>query len=169
MKNLKEVLCTIVICILSSTINAQEKKASQEAIATFEINDARKNGDDITPEVFENNARLVLYKSIDDKEIMLSNYWEKSNSQSFGRIYSITREAFPETEKELKCDLYEFQWSYINTYDEKKGTAKIKLFLAYKPQGIYYECIIKSENLDVLIFKGLMTGDLTPLENSIKK
>lgn len=114
MKNFK-IICTIVICVLYSITNAQEKKAAHEVFATFEISDARDNGNDITPGVIENNARLVLYKSFDNQEIMLSNYYEKSNSQSFGRIYSVTREAFPETEKELKHELYHFQWSYMNS------------------------------------------------------
>jgi hypothetical protein len=168
MTNFKTI-CTIVICVLHFAINAQEKKAAHEVFATFEISDARDNGNDITPGIIENNARLVLYKSFDNQEIMLANYWEKSNSQSFGRIYSIIREAFPETEKELKHELYHFQWSYINSYDDKKGTAKISLLVIYKPQGIYYECTILPENLDVLVYKGLMTGDLKALENSIKK
>jgi hypothetical protein len=168
MKNLKTTFA-ILISFFYSTINAQEKNEYQEAFATFEINDARDNGDDITPEAIEDKAQLVLYKSTDGKEILLSNYWEKSNSQSYGRIYSIEKEEFPETEKELKHGLYEFQWSYTNTYDEKKGTAKIRLFVVYKPQGIYFECTIMPENLDVLVYKGTMKGDLSLLVNSIKK
>jgi hypothetical protein len=168
MKNLKTTFA-ILICVFYSTINAQEKKASQKAFATFEINDARDNGDDITPEAFEDKAQLVLYKSNDGKEILLSNYWEKSNSQSYGRIYSIEKEEFPETEKELKHGLYQFQWSYTNTYDDKEGTAKIRLFVVYKPQGIYFECTILPENLDELVYKGTMKGDLSLLVNSIKK
>lgn len=168
MKNLKTTF-VILISTVYSTINAQEKNETGEAFATFEIKDARDNGEDITPEANEDNAKLVLYKSSDGNEIMLSNYWGNSNSQSFGRIYSITLESFPETEKELKHDLYEFQWSYSNSYDDKKGTAKIKLFVIYKPQGIYFECTILPENLDVLVYKGRMEGDLTALESNIKK
>jgi hypothetical protein len=162
MKHLK-IICTIVICILSSTINAQEKKASQEAIATFEINDARDNGDDITQEVLENNARLVLYKSSDGKEIMLSNYWEKSNSQSFGRIYSITKEENPVAE--FKTETFHFQWSYENTYDDIKGTSSVKLIVNHKPQVDYYELTLFTEYLDVLIYSGVIKGDLTSLLN----
>lgn len=168
MKNLKTTFA-ILISVFYSTINAQEKKESQEAFATFEINDARDNGEDITPEAFEDNAKLVLYKSTDGKDILLSNYWEKSKSQSYGRIYSIEKEEFPETEKELKHSLYQFQWSYINSYDDKEGTAKIRLFVIYKPQGIYFECTVLPENLDVLVYKGTMKGDLSLLVNSIKK
>nr|WP_315215269.1 hypothetical protein [uncultured Flavobacterium sp.] len=168
MKNVKTTFA-IFISVFYSTINAQEKKESQEAFATFEINDARYNGDDITQEVFEENDKLVLYKSTDGKEIMFSNYWEKSKSQSYGRIYSIYKEEFPESEKELKHGLYEFQWSYTNTYDDKKGTAKIRLFVVYKPQGIYFECTVLPENLDELVYKGTMKGDLSLLVNSIKK
>ena len=168
MRNLKIVL-TIIICVLYSSINAQEKSESQEAFATFEINDARDNGDDITPEALEENAKLVLYKSTNEKEIMLSNYWGKSNSQSFGRIYSITKEENAATETEYGYALYNFQWSYSNSYDNKKGTAKIRLFVIYKPQGIYFECTVLPENLDELIYKGRMEGNLAALESSIKK
>lgn len=168
MKNVKTTF-TILISIFYSTVNAQENIASKEAFATFEINDARNNGDDITPEVLEGNAQLVLYKSINGQEILLSNYWEKSNSQSWGRIYSVVKEEYPETENELKHGLYQFRWSYSNTYDDKEGTAKIRLFLIYKPQGTYYECTIESEDLDVSVYKGTMKGDLSLLDNSIKK
>ena len=168
MKNLK-IVFTIIICVLYSSINAQEKSESQEAFATFEINDARDNGDDITPEALEENAKLVLYKSTNEKEIMLSNYWGKSKSQSFGRIYSITKEENAATETEYGYALYNFQWSYSNSYDEKKGTAKIRLFVIYKPQGIYFECTVLPENLDVLIYKGRMAGNLSALEINIKK
>lgn len=168
MKNLNTTFA-ILITVFYSTINAQENIASKEAFATFEINDARNNGNDITPEALEGNAQLVLYKSTDGKEILLSNYWEKSNSQSYGRIYAIEKEEFPETEKELKYDLYQFQWSYTNSYDDKKGTAKIRLFVVYKPQGIYFECTVLPENLDEFVYKGTMRGDLSLLVNSIKK
>lgn len=168
MKNLKTV-CTILICILYSTLNAQDKKDEQQDIATFAINDARDNGSDITPQALEENASLVLYKLGDSSEILLSNFWEKSKSQSFGRIYSIVKEEFPETETEFKAELYHFQWSYTNTYDDKEGTAKVKLFVAYKLQGTYFEITILPENLDVLVYKGIMIGDLTALESNIKK
>lgn len=168
MKNLKTV-CTILICVLYSTLNAQDKKDEQRDIATFAINDARDNGSDITPQALEENASLVLYKLGDSSEILLSNFWEKSKSQSFGRIYSIVKEEFPETETEFKAELYHFQWSYTNTYDDKKGTAKIKLFVVYKPNGTYFEITILPENLDVLVYKGIMSGDLTALESNIKK
>lgn len=168
MKNLKTV-CTILICILYSSINAQDKKDKQKDIATFEINDARDNGSDITPQALEENASLVLYKLGDSSEILLSNFWEKSNSQSFGRIYSVVKKDFPETEKEYKGELYHFQWSYINSYDDKRGTAMVRLLVIYKPQGNYFEFTIQPENLDVFVYKGSMEGDLAALESHIDK
>jgi hypothetical protein len=168
MKNLKTV-CTILIYVLYTSVNAQDKKEEQQDIATFEINDARDNGSDITPQALEDNATLVLYKLGDSNEVLLSNFWEKSKSQSFGRIYSIVKKEFPETKTEFKGELYNFQWSYTNTYDDKKGTAKVKLFVVYKPQGTYFEFTILPENLDVLVYKGIMSGDLTTLESIIKK
>ena len=168
MKNFKTIL-TAIICVCYTMINAQEKNESQEAFATFEISDARDNGNDITPEALEEKAILVLYKSIDGKEIMLSNYWEKSNSQSFGKIYSVIKEENPATETNYGYALYNFQWSYNTSYDDKEGTAKIKLLIVYKPQGIYFEFTLLPENLDVLVYKGIMKGNLKVLDDNIKK
>ena len=168
MKNLKTIL-TIIFCVCYTVINAQSKDKEQEDYATFYIKDARENESDITPYAIEENAYLVLYKSNDGEEIMLSNYWEKSNSQSFGRIYSITKEGKPETTSEYKYDLYNFQWSYSNSYDDKKGTAKIRLYLVYKTQGTYFEFTVLPENLDVLVYKGIMKGDLKVLDAKIYK
>ena len=106
---------------------------------------------------------MVLYKSRDGKEIMLSNYWEKSNSQSYGPIYSITKEENPVTE--FKTETFHFQWSYQNTYDAIKGTSSVKLIVNHKPNGNYYELTLFTEYLDVLIYSGVMKGDLTSLGN----
>lgn len=167
MKNLK-IVYTFIICVLHSAINAQEKSEQQEVFATFEIYDARDNGEDFTPKVLEESAKLILYKSTDNKEIMFSNYWEKSNSQSFGRVYSITTEEYAATKTEYGYALYNFQWSYINSYDDRKGTAKIRLYVVYKPQGIYFKCTIVPENLKVLVYQGRMEGDLVLLKSDIK-
>ena len=125
---MKKILVIAIFSICFIT-NAQTKN-NQNVIANFEVYDARYNGDDITPDLIENKASLVIYKDYDT--LMLSNFWEKANSQSYGEIYSIEKEFFAETETKYKAITYNFQWSYINTYDDKKGTAKIKLILIYK-------------------------------------
>ena len=66
----------------------------------------------------------------------------------------------PEDDKNYEADIFFFQWRYINTYDTKKGTAKVELLKIYKPQGIYFELKIIPENLDILIYKGFMEGSL---------
>ena len=167
MKNLKFV-CAIIICVLHTAIKAQDKTDQQVSFATFEIYDARENGNDITPDIIEQKAKLVLYKSNDSKEIMFSNFWEKADSQSFGRIYAITKEENAATDKLYGNVLYNFQWSYINTYDDKEGTAKIRLLIVYKPEGVYFQCTIIPENLKELVYKGRMEGSLEKLQGTSK-
>lgn len=165
----------ILLFLLHSTINAQEKRVEQDndvkqyTFATFEVRDARNNGDDITPQMLSENESLMFYKSSDSDDIMLSNFCEKSESQSYGAIYSIVKGENPDKEEENKSELYTFYWSYVNTYDNKKGTAEVKLLLVYKPRGTYFEFTILPENLDEFIYKGQMEGDLLLLEYNIKK
>ncbi|HSD07664.1 hypothetical protein [Flavobacterium sp.] len=162
---------TVLLCLIYTIINAQEKepKLKLKEVANFEIRDGRSNGTDITPKILENNMHLVLCEYPEINEIYLFNTSEKSDSKSYGRIYSVTKEETPEDENFYKCQLYQFRWSYINTYDKKEGTAKVEIFVTYKPQGVYYELTILPENLNVLVYKGLMTGDLSELDSNIKK
>jgi hypothetical protein len=164
MKVLK-IFYMIMICFFNSTLNAQVKVAEgeQEIIATFAINDARENGNDVTSRSLERNCSLSFYKIPDSDNIQLCNLCALDDSQSYGPIYFVVKEEHPRTEKDLKSELFNFYWSYNNTYDENKGTAKAKLFVVHKPQGIYYELTMVLENLDVLVYKGSMNGNLDSL------
>ena len=125
------------------------------------------NGGDFTKEALDNKAFFVFYKSVDDNEILLSNYWTKSKSQSFGPIYSIVKE--DEVVAEFKTEKYHFEWSYANTYDKDKGTASVKLLVIHKPQGKYFEFTIFTKGLEVLLYNGFMQNDLTLLDTKINK
>lgn len=158
------IVFAIIIGAFCASINAQEI----ETIAIFEVMDGRDNGSDITPQMLEANAFLVLYLSKDKKNVMFANVWEKNDSQSFGTIYAIAKEEFPETDKEYRGVLLNFNWSYNNSYDDKSGTAKVKLLVIYKTRGTYFELTIVPENLDKLVYKGEMKGDLSFLDSYLK-
>lgn len=176
MKTLKT-LFTILIYISYSIATAQteeskeskETKEKQNPFAFLEIRDARRNDDDVTIQALQEKATLILYQMAKTNSIMLANYWEKSNSQSFGPIFSIVKSKNPDKKEENKSEVYTFYWSYYNTYDQKKGTAEIKLLVIYKPQGTYFEITVIPENLDELVYKGQMKGDLAILEWNSKK
>lgn len=162
-------LFVILIGLYSSVANAQteEPKAKHHTIATFEIKDARYNGDNITNQALKDNATLIFYTSSEIKSILFSNYWGKS--QSYGDIYSITKSENPDKEEENKSEIYSFYWSYKNSYDAREGTAKVKILVVYKPQGTYFEITILPENLDEIVYKGRMEGDLAILEWDSKR
>lgn len=164
MKTGKKIFLTIV-WLISISQNAQESKE----IARFEVLYGQDTGIDITPQMLEANAYLVFYFSDDKEKILLANYWEKRKSQSYGPIYSIISEKFPENEKQFKNEILRFNWDYQNSYDDNIGTAKVKLWIVHKPQGKFFEITIIPENLDVLVYKGKMQGDITILKNYIKK
>jgi hypothetical protein len=98
---------------------------------------------------------------------MLSNYWTKSKSQSFGPIYSIVKEN--EIAAEFKTEKYHFEWSCTNTYDKDKGTASVKLLVVHKPKGKYFEFTIFTKGLEVLLYNGFMQNDLALLDTKIKE
>lgn len=143
-----------------SKLQAQQKDSSQETLVKFQISDGTFNGADITPTLLEQNAYLVIYRTIGSKTLYMANFWNKNNTQSYGIIYSMEEEHIEASDENYEADLFHFQWSYSNTYDNKKGTAKVALLKVYKPQGVYFKMTIIPENLDVLVYKGYLEGML---------
>lgn len=137
-----------------------EEEEEQVELARFIITDATFNGEDATPEVVKNKAYTVFYTFRGKEEVYMANYFSEADSQSFGLLYDSNLEVFEETDEEYKTDVLTSSWRYTNDYDDKKGTAKIKLIKIYKPQGIIFELTIIAENLDLMVYKGYMEGSL---------
>ncbi|OYX86717.1 MAG: hypothetical protein B7Y83_00400 [Flavobacteriales bacterium 32-34-25] len=151
----------LVTCaIFFSKLQAQQKDLSQEMLVKFQISDGTFNGVDITPTLIEQNAYLVIYQTIGSKTLYMANFWNKNNTQSYGKIYAMEKEHIVASDENYEADLFHFQWSYSNTYDTKKGTAKVELLKVYKPQGVYFKMTIIPEDLDVLVYRGFMEGSL---------
>lgn len=132
----------------------------QETLAKFIITDATTNGVDITPVLLANNAYIVFYTSDDDGLIYMANVFPKSNSQSYGPMYLVEIQNKKETYETYAVDIFYFNWRYINTYDNKKGTAKVQMIKVYKPQGVAFTVKIIPENLDIIVYKGYMEGTI---------
>jgi hypothetical protein len=162
-------LMLFLSCACFFSIQAQSTSENKEPIAKFEIRDARENDSDITPQVLSDNAYLVFYLSNDGSEVMFSNYRETPATQCYGKIYSIKKDDNPETDKDYRHTVYNFQWSYTDTDGDNNGTAQVKLFLVYKTKGIYFECTVIKENLDEFQYKGIMTGDVSAIDSKISE
>lgn len=82
-----------------STITILFARDKQEEVAKFVITDASMNGVDQTPQSLEAGAYLVFYTTGVDKELYMSNFWPKSDSQGYGAVYSMKSENLEETDK----------------------------------------------------------------------
>jgi hypothetical protein len=154
----KNIWTLLALFFLSITNVAFGQK--QETLARFIITDASKNGIDETPTMLSNNAFTVFYTSSNDGLIYMANVWEKSNSQSFGPMYSVQSKKNRETYETYEADIFHFNWRYINSYNNKKGTAKVQVIKIYKPQGVAFTVKIIPENLDIIVYKGYMEGTI---------
>ena len=142
----------LALLTCAPTAKAQE----QETIAKFIIQDARLNKVDVTTRFVEANAYVVVYKTKEGNTYM-AVVMDKDDTQSFGRIFNMEEvQKTPETDKEYQSEVYNFRWSYKNTYDNKKGTARVRLTKIYKPLGIMFITVVIPEDLEILEFKGYM-------------
>lgn len=148
------VIFSVVIIVSGLTINAQS--TDQNIIAKFIILDVTDNG---RTRIMKDEAFFVFYQNGDGK-IYLANVWPDAGSQSYGPIYRISEEEAEETMDTYKTFTSYFNWSYANSYDDNRGTAKIALTKVYKPQGIIFSLAMITEDLDVSVYKGYMENSL---------
>lgn len=159
-KNFRNLTVYKNLQLKSKKIQNREDSEEQVDLARFIITDAKFNGEDITPMAVKNKAYTVFYTYKGKEDVYMANFFSEADSQSFGLLYDSNLEMFDETDEEYKTDVLTSSWSYTNDYDDKKGTAKIKLIKIYKPQGIIFELTIIAENLDLIVYKGYMEGSL---------
>lgn len=154
------IILLLLICNnLNSKLQAQETE-EQRTIIKFQITNGTFNGEDITQRLIDEKAYLVIYRIIKTDDLCMANFWQTSNSQSSGSMHSLLSKHKQATDKNYGTNFTSFQWDYSNTYDDKKGTAKVDLMEIYKPQGGFFTIIIRLENLDVLIYKGFVSDSL---------
>ncbi len=131
---------------------------NQKKLAKFVISDAKIDGVDHSPVYLAAGAYIVFYSNKKEDQTFMANYWPAQDSQSYGQIYSLEHEEFAETTDHYEWEVFTFNWSYKNTYDNKTGTAKVHFSKIYKPQGVAFVIKIVTESLQILEFKGFMHG-----------
>ncbi|MDI9310798.1 MAG: hypothetical protein QM535_11330 [Limnohabitans sp.] len=148
-------IITFSILIISFQY-AFSQNHTQETLAKLHIIEGLKNGESITKLLLEQNAYLVFY-TINDKDLYLANFWTKNGSQSAGKVYKSDKSEVIKLDTSNK--LYTFNWSYMNSYDSKSGTARIELIETTNKYNIKtYQLKIITNNKE-LIYKGYIIGD----------
>lgn len=152
----------LFFCIIS----AQSQEETSKTITKYIITHASQNDIDITEDLLKEKSYLVLYKNNnpesdpDKEELFFANVWDVSESQSYGRIYNLDSSQTPETEDSYKTSTLNFNWSYQNSYNDKSGTAKVKISNVFKPAGITFSITIVAEDLEIFKYKGYVDGSL---------
>ncbi|MHA8060987.1 hypothetical protein PQG22_06900 [Aquirufa beregesia] len=151
-------LAILIIVLIINSIPSFSQK--QKIVAKFIITDVTENGVNTTKVYLDNKAYTVFYTVNGDNRLNMANVWDKSDTQSFGPVYSFTSEKSQGTENKYEVDIFNFIWEYHNSYNKKSGTSKVQVIKTYKPQGITFSLKLVTESLDVIIFKGYMEGSL---------
>jgi hypothetical protein len=159
MKKLVAVIAIVLGILLPQFIVAQSKNCT--IINKLIITEASVNGVDITRKCINGEASIVFYRVAGFKYIIyMSNFWSKSNSQSCGKVYEAQTWTTKATTEKSTKDICFLSWCYKNSYDDKKGTAKVEIIRIPQSRKNEYAIIIMPENLDVLIYKGYMDKPL---------
>lgn len=131
----------------------------QTIVAKFIIQTAMRNHNDLSKFYTGNNAYFVFYIT-PDKQVFFGSIVSKADQQSYGAISELVHTSTPENDKEYATDTFSFKWAYSNSYDNKQGTATVKLVKIDKPGGTAFTIKIIPDTLDLLEYTGYMEGSL---------
>lgn len=148
----------IIISILIATITFVSAQ-NQKEVARFYVLEATSNGIDVTSQVVYNDAYTVFYET-DEGLLYMANVWERSDSQSWGPIFNVEYEHYPETSSVYESDEFIFDWAFSNTYDSKRGICEVSLSKIYKPEGVISILTLREDSGDVTVYTGYMKGSV---------
>lgn len=150
----KNILLIWVALFNITAVLAQEQKE----VAKFYVTHAINNGNDVTEWAIRDKIFTVFYYVGND--LYMANVSERSDTQSWGKVFGGHSENKKETSTEYATDTYYFNWNYTNSYDSKKGTCKVLFTKIYKPQGVVAKLKLITESLDVTEYIGYMEGSI---------
>lgn len=148
----------IYFCMILGLFSLTCKGQNQEVLAKFIITHAVENNVDITEWIINSGIFTVFY--IVDDDLYMANVSENHDTQSWGRVWGTSNRTQEETATEYKTDIFRFNWSYTNNYDDKRGTCKVEFLKVYKPQGVVSVLRMVTESLDVIEYTGYMEGSI---------
>lgn len=150
----KNILLIWVALFNITAVLAQEQKE----VAKFYVTHAINNGNDVTEWAIRDKIFTVFYYVGND--LYMANVSERSDTQSWRKVFGGHSENKKETSTEYATDTYYFNWNYTNSYDSKKGTCKVLFTKIYKPQGVVSKLKLITESLDVTEYIGYMEGSI---------
>lgn len=147
MKKLLIILLTSTFCFGQS-----EKLSPQKVVIKFYIQEAIQNNIDVTDVYIKEKAFITLFEQ--DNKLFLSNVMQVDGTQSYGITEPISKTKLVETTTSYKADIYNFNWKYRNTYNNKVGIANVQFAKVYQEDSFLYILEVHCENGDNLIYKG---------------
>ncbi len=147
-----------ILLILISLFCCMQSYAQRETLARFIILEAVIDGEDATDFYIDQSAYVVFYNV--DEEPYFAIMCPKDDTQSYGKLTLYDHKGTPETSEMYKMDEIKFRWSYINSYDSKRGSAMCYFTKIYKPNAVAFELSMVTEDMSRLTFKGYMHGSL---------
>ncbi|WP_284357710.1 hypothetical protein [Elizabethkingia anophelis] len=115
------------------------------------ITESTKGGWDNSQFDIERGGHIVFYKM--DEEIYMADISGKCDQQTYGKIDQM----ITTTSKSVKFPTSTFRWKYQNTYDNKTGSAMVKLHKYYESGEIRFTMQILSSGSKTLIYKGFVS------------
>lgn len=149
----------IIMSVLFVTIFSTSFAQNQKDVARFYVLEATMNGFDVTSQVVNNKAYTVFYET-DEGLLYMANVWERTDSQSWGPIFNVEYEHYPETSSVYESDEFVFDWAFSNSYDTKRGICEVSFSKIYKPEGIVSVLTLREDSGDVTVYTGYMEGSV---------
>lgn len=149
----------IIMSVLFVTTFSTSFAQNQKEVARFYVLEATMNGFDITSQVVNNKAYTVFYET-DEGLLYMANVWERTDSQSWGPIFNVEYEHYPETSSVYESDEFVFDWAFSNSYDTKRGICEVSFSKIYKPEGIVSVLTLREDSGDVTVYTGYMKGSV---------
>ena len=147
---MKQLIFSFLTLMLFSSVYGQSTDV------TYKVTNYSINGENFDNLALAGDVSLSFYMC-DDNTVCFTNHWRNNNSQSYGGVYSLKTNEFPETSTTYAYLEIKFTWHFFNTYNSKSGKALVNITNVFIGNSVTFTAeIIVLDTNEVLLFKGYL-------------
>ncbi len=165
MLNLKSIL-TLIFISTTSLLFSQKKTPNLQRFSKLNVKYNTVNNFTTIDSLNVNSQYLLITENINTSLGTMENC--AGNTKSFGKIEIYNAYFIKASQDEIEREVLMFDWYYSNSYDDEKGTARVKLIKACNETGTFFRMTVILENLDVIFYEGEHDANFEPTEDSKK-
>ncbi len=147
---MKRIILSVIVLLCMSSV------AGQSTDVVYKVTNYSINGENYDDIALEEDVSLAFYLN-EEESLCFANVWRNSQSESYGKVYSLKKTETAETDSTYAMNEIKFTWNFVNSYNVETGNAAVTIQNFFFENTVLFSAkIIVMDTMEVLKMKGYL-------------